>query len=321
MKIYYLIDRKTMFSLLFFSCLSLLSSIIYAQTTAIPDSNFEQALIDLGMDSDGTINGQVFTGDIEDVLTLDVRYKNISNLTGIEGFVALEDLNVRGNNLNELDTSGNLALRILNCNVNPLNSIIISNNLLLENLHIQGLHHLYSIDTSNNINLQILEMTDCWIDNLDVSNNTNLKSLIAGGVSFPEIDLSNNSMLEVLDVTGVHLNTLDVSNNILLKELYCGNYGGDIGQKISVLDLRNNVNLEVLYAENLFLLENLNVKNGNNSILNITLPCNFEGDPCELTQLHCVTVDDEDAANNDEFPYSGWFIQADYVYSEDCSWV
>jgi hypothetical protein len=30
-----------------------------AQTTAIPDAAFEQALIDLGIDSDGVINGQV----------------------------------------------------------------------------------------------------------------------------------------------------------------------------------------------------------------------------------------------------------------------
>ena len=36
----------------------LISSVFtFAQTTAIPDPNFEQALIDLGIDSDATING------------------------------------------------------------------------------------------------------------------------------------------------------------------------------------------------------------------------------------------------------------------------
>lgn len=289
-----------------------------AQITQIPDPNFEQALIDLGIDSDGTVNGQVLTSDINTVQELDVRYRNINNLTGIDDFTALEDLNVKGNNLNTLDTSGNIQLRSLICNTNPLNTINLSSNLFLENLEIQGLHQIDLIDLSNNINLQTLNMVDCWIDNIDISNNLNLKTFIAGGVSFSEIDLSNNPLLEHLDLTGVHLSTLDVSNNGLLKELYCGNYGGDIGQEISIIDLSNNVNLEVFYAENLFLLETLDAKNGNNAILNITLPCEFEGVPCQLTELDCVKVDDEVAATNHEPPYDSWFIDADFVYSEDC---
>ncbi|MGB5323564.1 hypothetical protein [Lutimonas sp.] len=36
--------------------LILLSGYLNAQTTSIPDNNFEQALIDLGIDSDGEIN-------------------------------------------------------------------------------------------------------------------------------------------------------------------------------------------------------------------------------------------------------------------------
>ncbi len=289
-----------------------------AQITQIPDPNFEQALIDLGIDSDGTVNGQVLTSDINTVQELDVRYRNINNLTGIDDFTALEDLNVKGNNLNTLDTSGNIQLRSLICNTNPLNTINLSSNLFLENLEIQGLHQIDLIDLSNNINLQTLNMVDCWIDNIDISNNLNLKTFIAGGVSFSEIDLSNNPLLEHLDLTGVHLNTLDVSNNGLLKELYCGNYGGDIGQEISIIDLSNNVNLEVFYAENLFLIETLDAKNGNNAILNITLPCEFEGVPCQLTELDCVKVDDDVAATNHEPPYNSWFIDADFVYSEDC---
>lgn len=34
--------------------------------------------------------------------------------------------------------------------------------------------------------------------------------------------------------------------------------------------------------------------------------------------MNCVIVDDEEAANNDEPPYSSWYIAADYIYSEDC---
>lgn len=184
----------------------------YGQYTQIPDAQFEQALIDLGIDSDGIINGQVLTSDIETVITIDISHKGIDDLTGIEDFASLESL--------------------------------------------------------------------------DVSSND--------------------------------LTVLDISNNIQLKELYASNTGTE-NLMISSLDLSNNVNLELLYGENLFFLENLNLKNGNNSILIVTLPCEEEGYPCELQELDCVTVDDEIAATNNEPPYFNWYIQADYFYSEDCS--
>lgn len=105
----------------------------FAQSTSIPDSNFEQALVDLGIDSDGIVNGQVLTSNIENVISLNLRYKNISDLTGIEDFISLEDLNVFGNHLSTLSMTNNTALMTLDASVNPLNSIDLSNNILLVN--------------------------------------------------------------------------------------------------------------------------------------------------------------------------------------------
>ena len=74
-----------------------------AQTTAIPDQNFEQALIDMNIDSDGVVNGQVLTSDIENIVELDLSnlYDSlmyfggtITDFTGIEDFTALEILNI-----------------------------------------------------------------------------------------------------------------------------------------------------------------------------------------------------------------------------------
>lgn len=125
--------------------------------------------------------------------------------------------------------------------------------------------------------------------------------------------------LEYLDVSGSSLSVLDVSYNTQLRELYCSSSIVNPSMFFTTLDVSNNVNFEVLYGETLVELENLNVKNGNNSMLIITLPCEFEGKPCELTKLNCVTVDDEEAATNNELPYLNWYIQADFFYSEDCS--
>ena len=291
---------------------------LHAQTTNIPDPNFEQALIDLGIDSDGIVNSQVLTSDIDTISSLIIRYKGINNLKGIEDFDVLEKLDVSGNNLNILKTAGNSQLKNLICNANPIDSIDISQNVLLENLEIQTVHWLKRINLSNNIHLKTLKLSDCWIKSLDVSNNSNLKTLEAGGSGLSQIDLSNNLLLEYLDVAGVHLDTLDVSNNIQLKELYCGNWGGDWGQEIKALDLSNNINLELLYAENMFYLNSLNLKNGNNLILQVLLGCEAEAYPCKLIDLTCVQVDDEAAATNGYFPYNIWGIDADFIYSENC---
>ena len=52
-------------------CFLFYSSATYAQTTAIPDANFEQKLITLGVDSDGLVNGQILNSDAVGVQVLD----------------------------------------------------------------------------------------------------------------------------------------------------------------------------------------------------------------------------------------------------------
>ena len=87
----------------------------YAQTTAIPDPFFEQALIDLGIDSDGQINGQILTSDIEDIteLILDnnsfygYNYDEGINLTGIESFTSLETLRISYVIISHIDLTQN----------------------------------------------------------------------------------------------------------------------------------------------------------------------------------------------------------------------
>lgn len=291
---------------------------LISQITYIPDSNFEQALIDLGIDSDGTINGQVLTSDIDTVTVLNVRYKQIYDLTGIEDFTALEDLNIELNHIQTLDLFGNLNLKTLNCISNPLTSLNITQNQQLESLDLSAVHQLDQVDLSGNINLEVLTLLDCWLHELDITNNINLKKLEMDIATISEIDLSNNIHLEYLDVDNSGLNTIDVSHNTKLKEFYCGNSGGTATQEISEIDLSNNVNLEIFFADNLFEIRHFNAKNGNNSILEVTLSCFYYGGPCDL-DLDCIEVDDAEAANNNEFPYNTWYVNADFVYSEDCT--
>ncbi|MBN4070781.1 T9SS C-terminal target domain-containing protein, partial [Olleya sp. AH-315-F22] len=93
-------------------------SLSQAQITNIPDSNFEKALVDLEIDLDGEINGQVLTDDIDDIVNLNIFNKGIADLTGIEGFTSLEVLNCANNDLETIDISNNLELIELNCSSN-----------------------------------------------------------------------------------------------------------------------------------------------------------------------------------------------------------
>ena len=88
--------------------LTLMPFIAFGQTTAIPDANFEQALIDLGHDD--VIDGAVLTANISGVTYLNVGYKSISDLTGIEDFINLRHLFCNNNQLTNLDISQNTLL-------------------------------------------------------------------------------------------------------------------------------------------------------------------------------------------------------------------
>ena len=63
-----------------------------AQTTAIPDPNFEQALINIGLDVI-PIDGVIPTANIDTLTILIVAAQGLSDLTGIEDFTSLTYLN------------------------------------------------------------------------------------------------------------------------------------------------------------------------------------------------------------------------------------
>ncbi|WP_130735454.1 immunoglobulin-like domain-containing protein [Flavobacterium sp. J27] len=111
---------------------------MFSQYTAIPDANFEQALIDLGIDTEGTLDGLVLTADVASVTTIDLDDRNISDLTGIESFSALEYLRVRGNSLTEIDLSNNVNLSTFYGGYNNLTSVDLSANSNLARVAFEG---------------------------------------------------------------------------------------------------------------------------------------------------------------------------------------
>jgi len=89
--------------------------------TYVPDDNFEQALIDLGYDN--ALDDSVLTANIDIVTELNVSGMEISDLTGIEDFTALENLECGNNQITSLDLSNNPELLVLKCQYNDLSSL------------------------------------------------------------------------------------------------------------------------------------------------------------------------------------------------------
>ncbi len=87
---------------------------------AVPDAAFERALIFLGIDSDGVINGLVKSDDIKHVDYLDLSSQNIIDVTGIEQFTSLKHLDVSKNNIQRLNLCSLKQLENLNCSSNSL---------------------------------------------------------------------------------------------------------------------------------------------------------------------------------------------------------
>lgn len=195
--------KYTLFLFLFFLSMGNL----YCQYTQIPDAEFELRLVGLGIDTEGTIDGQVLTDDIDHITILNVSTAFpeidplINDLTGIEDFVALEDLHFVSNNITSINLSQNVNLKLLNCKINNLTELDISNNILLEQLDAANCFP-GTCDQENTFT------------ELDVSNNTILWSFyLTNSNTVQSIDLSNNPLLTTIGISrNTILNSLNLKN-------------------------------------------------------------------------------------------------------------
>ena len=194
---------------------------IQAQFTAIPDENFELALIAMGVDT-GEPDGQVLTEDLADIDDLNVIDAGISDLTGLAGFVALERLHCADNELDNIDLTVLPLLYYLHCNDNNLTSLDLSMNPLMRTILCTG-NELEAIDTDNLPVLRQFACGDNNISELDVSNNLELDGLYCQGNSLTELDLSANSVLESLRCNDNALIQLDLSACPELETFSCSN--------------------------------------------------------------------------------------------------
>ena len=142
--------------------------------TAIPDANFEQALIDLDLDDE--VDGFVNTNSISDLEDLVIEEKEISNLSGIEDFTALVGLWVSRNNLTALDLTENRNLKFAFVADNDLTILRVDRLTLLEKIQAEN-NALVSLNIADNQALQQLSLANNQLAGINISNITNTTQL------------------------------------------------------------------------------------------------------------------------------------------------
>ena len=188
------------------------------QMTYIPDNNFEQYLINEGIDD--LLDDSVKTYLINSLITLNVGNKGISDLTGIENFTALKYLTCHSNQLTNLDLSNNTALNELYCSNNQLTSLDISTNTALEYVYCHN-NQLTSLDLSTNTALVYIDCSNNQLTSLDFPISTAFETLFCSNNQLTSLDLSNNTALNELYCSNNQLTSLDLSTNTALYFINC----------------------------------------------------------------------------------------------------
>ncbi|GAA4955643.1 hypothetical protein GCM10023314_31740 [Algibacter agarivorans] len=257
--------------------------------TYVPDDNFEQALIDLGIDTVGALDNFVLTSDINTLISLDVSSEDISDLTGIEAFIALQDFNCSSNALTSLNLNSNTALTDLNCSNNQIENLDVTLNTLLTSLACDnnalfklniknGTNNtLATFNATNNASLFCINVDDAIIGSISgswqkdgiasyngdcdgsrftaIPDNFFEQALIDLGLDSGPLDnqvlTANIEHVLSLVINDKKIQDLSgIKGFSLLKELDCS------GNSLNTLDVSGIVNLEELNCNSNYLLTN-----------------------------------------------------------------
>jgi hypothetical protein len=236
------------------------ASIVY-----IPDTIFKAYLVNaLSINKNGDTEIQLseafsFGGAI------DVFNLGISDLTGIETFKNLDDLDIWNNQLTTLNLRGNRRLRILNCQSNQLSSL----------------------DLSKNTNLVGLVLTDNPISSIDLSKNIKLTQLYAGFTDLTSLDISKNVAIGLFKCQDAMLTSLNLKN------------GNNTSFSIPDFTIRNNPNLACIEVDDSTYSAN-NWAGGIDPAVraNLSNNCSFVGTAAISNQLPNLQVYPNPTQNN-----------------------
>lgn len=263
--------------------------------TYVPDDNFEQALIDLGRDT--VLDNFVNKGNISNLTSLNLENKNIADLTGIEDFTALENINISRNNLSNLNITKNVNLKYVYLANNNLTNLDVSKNTNLLQLDFAD-NNINTIDLSFNSKLQSITASKNQMTGIDVTKQKDLDWLILNENFITEIDLSFNPNLRLINIENNRLTKFKAKNNTTIENINVNN---------------NSIeNINISGATN---LKTLKVESNQLSSLDLSTNTSLENLFAKNNSLECVQVADVNFANVNWSSHT----DADVNFSTDCS--
>ena len=189
---------------------------------------------------DANQDGKLSESEIASIQQLLLPQMAIYDLTGIEYFTALIELDCQYTHISTLDVSHNTELQYLNCYyTNMAGTLDLSNNTKLIGV---CCHHSFldKVIVNNCTELENLNIESTEVSAIDLSDNSKLSALNCGDTSLRELDLSNNPALKTLSCYKTAITTLDISHNPLLIEADCSN------NTLESIDVSQNKNLVTL---------------------------------------------------------------------------
>jgi len=200
---------------LFLMAILLVAFPVFSQTVSIPDTAFLYALIDKGVDTNG--DSLISYAEAELVTYLDVMYKGISQMTGIEAFVNLDTLHCGQNSITRLDVSQNTALVVLRLHFNQLSNLDVSNNINLKWLDVSYMNTIHKVCIWDSFYAEgghvkrespnVFITTECGANNIFIPDTAFLHALIELYDPFgPGVDLNGDRLISYAEaelVTGI----------------------------------------------------------------------------------------------------------------------
>jgi len=191
--------------------ITLLPFLTKAQVTLIPDQNFEHALVNLGIDSDGVVNGQILTSDAQNVTQLKLDYVGhsygccgVTDFTGLEAFTNCEEIKTYFNDIGTINLIPLTKLKKLHLSNSMLSAIDLSGNTNLESLFIGNDYYVKFWNPNH-------------MKELDLSSNHKLRHISASYLlTLEQINLRNNTADSVFIYLG---NSYDVPYNDICIEV------------------------------------------------------------------------------------------------------
>ena len=285
--------------------------IICAQITLIPDSIFEQKLIDLNIDI--VHDGEVLTNSINSIDSLDISGQNgqaykITDLTGIENFGNLQYLNCSNNKFDTLNLNQSQYLKHIICEYDSIEVLLIDSLFALNKLQCNS-NNITNLNLSGNPSLTKLWCWDNQLNNLDLSNNIYLGYLNCGENNITSLDVS---MLDLYDLRCQNnaIVSINLDNNYSLELLSCYN------NNLQNINLADNTNLIILNTGNVSSQPSIYTNDLNS--LDLSNNCNIatlysKGNP----NLECIQVCDILAANS----WDTQNIDTQHFFSTDCNYT